>query len=109
MILEIYLKTVERYNTPHNRDTNKRIKSVKKKLLLKLTTSYLPELTEIINIESKKYKVIKKIRMIDYVLNKESDAEYFIIEVIPYFEETLYHNGSDSWTEYIPLVCDIED
>lgn len=108
MVLEIYLKTIERHDTPHNRDTHRKIKNVKKKLLLKLTTSHLPEITEIINIEGTKYKVIKKIRMIDYVNDGEADSEYFMIEVMPYSEQTLYSSGSDSWYEHIPLVCDME-
>ena len=109
MIVEFYLKTIERYHAPENPKTHNKIKDIKKKLLLKLHTSHIPDLTEVINIDGAKYEVIKKIRMIDYVVNNEADEEYFIIEVTPYSETVTKKSGTDSWTEYIPLVCDITD
>ena len=53
--------------------------------------------------ENLKYKVVNKIR----VLNE--DEEFMLLEVVSYDGMKLYTCGSDTWEEYVPLVCDIDD
>lgn len=105
MKIQVFKKIIERNNCPHRRDLNRRINNVSKEFVGQFKSSSPPEIGEILYFEEEnlKYKVVNKIR----VLNE--DEEFMLLEVVSYDGMKLYTCGSDTWEEYVPLVCDIDD
>lgn len=106
MRVNFYIKHISRYHTPSNRGTDGQIKSITKELIFdgQMKSDCMPNVGDRIIISGKAYTVTEKIFDTDY-----NSLGKIVYEVVSYTGYHVYQNGSDSWSEHIPLVTSISD
>lgn len=102
---EFYIKYVDRYHCPSDRSLDGHIKEISKKriFVVRYTTDIIPVIGDIIAYKGTNYEILKRIFTVD-----QDGYMNIVYEVRIYPTKYVHSYGSDSWTEEIPLVVDIQ-
>lgn len=103
---EFYIKYVDRHHCPSDRSLDGHIKEISKKriFVVKYTTDIIPVVGDIVAYKGINYEILKRIFTVD-----SEGYMNIVYEVRVYPTERVHSHGSDSWTEEIPLVVDIQE
>lgn len=115
MLVEVYLRNIERYNRPSNSDIDRHIKKVSKELICTFKTSQVPQVGDVIYVNELdgRYTVVQRVYCIySNLVNRVADLDaegYYMLAVVPFVGQKVYTYGSNSWVEDIRPICDIPE
>lgn len=107
--VSLYRRIVERYNTPSDRSTDRKIKKIGKEFLGEVVLNFVPRVDDVIQLDPEVYYKVKEVIL--NCVNNETEYIFTHIccEVVKYRDSVLCRNGSDVFEEPHCPVTSLED
>ena len=107
--VSLYRRIVERYNTPSDRNTDRKIKKIGKEFLGEVVLNFVPRVDDVLQLDQGVYYKVKEVIL--NCVNNETEYIFTHIccEVVKYRDNVLCRNGSDVFEEPHCPITSLKD